>query len=406
MNKILLLFISCSIFICPYVYSQSDFRDGYIITNANDTIYGEIDYREGSKNFHSCVFKKNLEILSYTPNEIKGYRFNGDKAFLSETIEINNERTIVFLEAIVKGRVSLYKHINSFFIEKGDSFFHKLQSQKKEVVVNGKTFIQETNTHRGILNYVLSDCKKIKPQIRRVRLFEKELTILVEDYNNCFEGSNITYKSDKPWLKSIVGLSGIIDISQLNIESDNSSSDLLNRDFDTSSSLAIGLSIDILSPRLNERISLHGEVFYLNSKYKLFTENKGFVIDRDEVFIKLEQIKIPLGIRYTFPEKFFAPYFNLGVSSIIHISSDTEWIRETEIDKVVKTYESEAFTVKENQFGIWGGIGVVKSISDKLSGYLELRYEKTDGITQNPLVIPTGLKSSITNFYFLIGIRY
>lgn len=403
MNKIL-LFLFSSIFICPYAYSQSDFRDGYIITNENDTIYGKIDYNAGSKNFHSCVFKKDLKAVSYTPKEIKGYRFNGDKAFQSKVIDINNEGVTVFSEVIVKGRASLYKYMDSFFIEKGDSVFHKLYSQKKEVEANGKTFIQQTNTHRGILNYILSDCKEIGSQIQRVNLFEKELTILIEDYNNCFEGTHIVYKSSKPWVKSIVGLFGILDVSQLNMESDNSSSELLNSNFENSSSLAIGLSIDILSPRLNERISLHGDVFYLNSKYTLFTENKGSVINRDEVFIELEQIKIPLGVRYTFPEKLFAPYFNLGISSIIHISSDTKWIRETEINKTIKTYESEGFSVKGNQLGIWGGVGVVKSVSNKVSGYIELRYEKTDGITQNSLL--TGLNSSIKNFYFLIGIRY
>jgi len=36
--------VCCSLLINQYLFSQTDFRPGYIITNENDTIYGLVDY--------------------------------------------------------------------------------------------------------------------------------------------------------------------------------------------------------------------------------------------------------------------------------------------------------------------------------------------------------------------------
>jgi hypothetical protein len=56
----------------PYIYlfaivfslancmAQSDFRNGYIITNSGDTVYGQIDYKGNRSNAKECIFLKTV----------------------------------------------------------------------------------------------------------------------------------------------------------------------------------------------------------------------------------------------------------------------------------------------------------------------------------------------------------
>jgi hypothetical protein len=70
----------------------------------------------------------------------------------------------------------------------------------------------------------------------------------------------------------------------------------------------IGISLDVLSPRFSERISLHGDFLYLTSKYYNYSLfDNGFSAKRDYVTIELQQFKIPIGFRYTFPKRNFTP---------------------------------------------------------------------------------------------------
>jgi hypothetical protein len=161
----------------------------------------------------------------------------------------------------------------------------------------------------------------------------------------------------------------------------------------------IGVSLDILSPRLSERISFHGNLLYLTSKYHKYTLfNNSSSVERNYVTIELQQIKVPIGFRYTFPKRELTPYFNAGVAGTIHLSSNSIWIQEVESNSVVYTNENESRIINNKQFGLWGGFGVLKTINSKLNAFLELRYEQTNGIRDFG-------ESKISNFQLLIGIR-
>ena len=68
--------------------AQSDFRNGYIIDNNNDTIHGLIDYKGNHANAKKCIFKKdnNSQNQIFTPEEIKGYRFTDSKYYVSKSV--------------------------------------------------------------------------------------------------------------------------------------------------------------------------------------------------------------------------------------------------------------------------------------------------------------------------------
>ena len=74
--------------------AQSDFRNGYIIENDNDTIIGLIDYKGSKANAKKCIFIKdiNSENQIFTPEEIKGYRFTNSKYYISKFVNTENEK--------------------------------------------------------------------------------------------------------------------------------------------------------------------------------------------------------------------------------------------------------------------------------------------------------------------------
>ncbi|SHF78056.1 outer membrane beta-barrel protein [Pedobacter caeni] len=107
--------------------AQSNFHKGYLITNANDTLKGYIDYKEGSSNSDSFIFKSDLSAKpqSYNLTNCAAYGIDGLVAYqrflvnislgsedlgkLSDVIDRSSRRDTVFLEVLQVGpKVSLY----------------------------------------------------------------------------------------------------------------------------------------------------------------------------------------------------------------------------------------------------------------------------------------------------------
>jgi hypothetical protein len=391
--------------------AQADFRKGYIISNAGDTLRGLVDYREGVKAYRSCDFKKSEtdNTVTYEPEHIIGYGFPDDKYFQSRHIkEHEQDSTVVFLELIVKGLVSLYRFEKNFYVEKrGDTLF-ELANESTELSANGRKMVKESNQHIGILNMLLFDCVESRQKILGVRLVERPLTLLIEHYNSCKGESMLSYKAKKPWLRSRLGFSAGAEFSKLHFDVSYVQMDHLMGTFEIAKSPLFGFSGELYSPRLSERISFHGDLFYLASTYRMFhiidKRPIGGYTHRHNVSIELQHIKIPMSFQYTFPIRKITPFFSAGVSNTIHLTSNSTWIHEQESASFVETFKDKAVPLKKNQIGIFGGSGALFAINRKLDGFVELRYERTDGISDSALRALSLVKSEIANVQIIIGV--
>ena len=203
MKRLILLLIT--ICIAEFSFSQTDYRKGYVITNARDTLFGLVDYREKAKAYKSCDFKisKDQNAITYEPNSIVGYGFENDKFFQSREISIKNQPSqVVFLEVIVRGLVSLYKFEDTYFIEKGNDGLQQLINETNEVYVEGKRVLKNTNQHVGTINMLVFDCAEIRERVQKIKLDERVLTNLIEDYNRCKGEPGITFKAKQTLDKS------------------------------------------------------------------------------------------------------------------------------------------------------------------------------------------------------------
>ncbi len=69
--------LAITFFLSSIAAFGTDFREGYVVLNSNDTITGLVDFVKGNGAYRSCYFKASdtVKIIKYKPAEIKGYGF-------------------------------------------------------------------------------------------------------------------------------------------------------------------------------------------------------------------------------------------------------------------------------------------------------------------------------------------
>src|SRR5690606_39207532 len=126
-------------------YSQNDWRQGFIIENTGDTIYGLIDYRSPKSNSQYCYFKKDKQDVDnrYEPTEIKAYRFTDGKYYVSKPIMVDGIERTAFLEFLINGVVKIYYYKDKddlYFLEK-DGQIYELKNTRSQVSNEGNDYL-------------------------------------------------------------------------------------------------------------------------------------------------------------------------------------------------------------------------------------------------------------------------
>lgn len=335
-----LLTIAAMIAVVNVCYSQGDFRQGYVVTHAKDTIHGLVAFREGSKAFSSCIFKKSKEqeATTYGPPDIAGYGFINDRVFETRDITLRDQPpATAFLEVLVKGRVTLYRVEDVFLVQKEGGELQQLinekQEQAKEIGANeNQKYVRYTNEHIAVLNQLLFDCLETREAVSRARLVQRSLTSLIERYNECMGAPTVTFKEEKRWFHARPAVVAGYTFSKIDFDY-SLEYEHLSGSFETSKSPVMGISSEFLSPRVTERFSFYVAVLYSSPKYVGYTEIPYLSgVKRHYVTIDLPQFKFPIGIRYTLPERTITPYINAGFSTTVHVNENSHWIKETDIN--------------------------------------------------------------------------
>ena len=282
-----------------FLYAQTDFRSGYVITNSNDTLYGEIDYRGDMLMGQICTFKTNEnDIVEYTPYDIAAYRFHDSKYFVSR--EVAGRKA--FLEYLIKGQANIYymrdKTGDRYFIDKEDMPLSEMPYEKGIREIDGKQYVFATKTHLGILNYYMQDAPDIQTQIKKVdKLEHNNLIKLAENYHYavCLDGSScIVFEKKQPFTKvSMYAVGGMVY-------------------YETGvSSFTSGILLDLWMPRANEKIYFRTGLLYLQYTIKNLNTIRSSSI-----------YKIPFMVEYIYPKTTiikpkiaYGPIFHLNYSN-------------------------------------------------------------------------------------------
>jgi hypothetical protein len=408
MNRINLLSIAMFV-ISISCFSQSDFREGFVVQSSGDTLQGWVNYVESKDQYRKCRFKpsKDTEATDFLPDQIAGYGFLGDKVFESGDLETeNNSNEEVFYQVLVRGNVTLFKHNNIFFVRGPDSLIRKLDNSKSQTESDGREYATKSQRYIGTLSYMFQDCADLQGKLADLRYSEKKLTEVVEAYNIC-QGDDIqVYKSQKKWFKAELAVALGYNASKIKFDTSISDYQYLTEDFEIAGSVMPGISLNVASPRINERFSFYLGAFYLKTDYKSNSIiNQGVVEQRNYLDIRIEQIKLPIGVRYAVPFGQVTSFINGGFSYTAHLSKSVEGQQERKINETIETREIDELVIDNSQFGYWIGLGVQHQTFKKAKLFLEARVEKTSGILATVVVNNTVLSDSITNFQLIVGLN-
>jgi hypothetical protein len=388
--------------------SQADFKEGFVLMHSGDTLNGLINYRGGSRSYNSCLFKqsKKQEVISYTHNDIAGFGFPDDRLFVSKKVDLSTGNSLdVFIEVLVRGEVSLYHYNGTFFIQKGESPLYELTIVKKEILQDGQKVNILLKNYLGVLSMVLTDCEKASSIIPNITLSETSLTRLVEVYNSCVNSPSVTILSGKPKIKFSIGLSAGLVNSNLDIFSRIRSDQVsfVDEQYEQSNSFQSGISLNFIFPRFSERLSFLGEVVYFKSQFFSFKRiDYSYAIDNNNVTIGMDQLYIPVGLRYTLSVNKISPYLNLGFFNTVNLKTTNLLKREIELlfgDYPTIIDEGPALKEINNQHGFWAGAGVMLPITKRIAGFVDLRSDFSYGLSDLPDV------STINNLRISFGLK-
>jgi hypothetical protein len=382
-----LLFLA--LFLAAAVQAQTDYRPGIVITLNNDTLHGFIDYRGDARNSRVCNFRENTgsEAKSYLPTEIKGYRYNESKYYVSKKIVYNGQESTLFLEFLVNGKADLFyfkedDNSNHFFIEKANGQIFELTNVEETIKQGGRTFSHERKEYIGLLKYAFADCPQLFSSINQTTLEAKPLIKLTKRYHDyvCDSARCIIYEKQMTGFKFKFAPFISMNASFLNFSNVRYAYQDLS--YQTSVYPGIGLLMKTTMPWTNEKITFQasaeaGKSYYYGSGYY---DGKTYF---EEVHFHPVFTKGKAGFKYTFPTGKLRPTVLAGGQMMALFNSSGRRIQEVIYGSQVFSSEYKDNLMSLLHFGYNLELGADYYISPSIVTFINIGYSKSAGANKN-----------------------
>ena len=211
---LLLLFLAISI---QGVQAQKNFRPGYIVRLAGDTLRGEVDSREGNVSAERCQFRPSAQAASttYQPADLRGYGLLAEKRHyrsLSTTVAPAAPQ-LRFLELLVDGPAMLYflrdaEQREAFYVASPTLPLTRLEHAVVRVVRDGSVYTEEQNSFRNTLATALAGCASAQSLLPRLVFQESALRKAVAAYNTCQAPNAAKVDFQAPARRAVFGITG------------------------------------------------------------------------------------------------------------------------------------------------------------------------------------------------------
>lgn len=194
---------------------EGSFHEGYIITNGNDTVYGEIENNSYNENSRVCRFlnSSGKDVHEYYPGEISGYRFiHNGKFYVSKILKGRP----VFMEYLVNGKLDIYfyqdeEKENRFYAGNDSISLYELKYSEGIKEDKGRMLYFENTQFKGALNYLTMDCPALHKEIDEMSMpNHKDLIKVAKKYHDmtCLDGACEIYEKKMPRRIMAVGSYG------------------------------------------------------------------------------------------------------------------------------------------------------------------------------------------------------
>lgn len=405
------------IIVSSSLFSQSDFRAGFLIKNSGDTLYGLIDYRSDKYNSNKCRFKLNNKssIEIYTPYDILEYRFDNDKYYISKEILIGIVWEKVFMEYLLNGTVDLYylksKNGDQYFIGNYEKGLLEVRNHVVEYTdENGNKEEKLTGRHKGLLIYFFDDCKELVPDIQIAEVNHKSLKGIAKKYHEltCEDGSTcIDYDKEVQFIEVGFNMHAGLSIDNLILES------YYWDGFELEPMLGFvgGLSADIRWPRLNKNIAFQLGLELNKSSFDVskFETGKNTWDTNINGYFDYLNLGTKLGLKYSYPAINMRPSIKIGISINKTLNYNSSIIEQNVINNQTSSIRNyDYFPLPESYLGFISGLGITIKLNNKVGFYTEgivvystYRFNDYDGG-----YLDNDIKGKLTNINIVVGISF
>lgn len=375
-------------FIGIKAYSQDDFRSGWIVLAKGDTVKGLVQYYISDKVVDVCHFHESEteKVNHFTSKEISSFGYSDNsKVFISK--DTLTGASPVFMEVVIRGKVSLFRYGQIFYLEKAS--LYKLELEIKQVVDQSVSYEQEKKKFAGVLNYLFSDCPggPTSKEIMDADYREVDLARLTTKYNKCIGSPYIDFKRNQKAI--VVTYTATTGISYSNFQYQAG-----NYPYKTDKNAnlnginpIIGGGLEIRSPRVNENMAFTTELQFSTYAFKETTKQQFELYYLEEYYkLKYLRFKIPLGFKYNFSSAPTSLYvrtgfcFNFFFNGSITASQSKDFTTGTD---TFKEDNSSIDSYRMNQLFV--SFGKQLNFPNKLKGFVEFQVEVFGGHSQPPI---------------------
>jgi hypothetical protein len=355
----LLVLFSLAFFDC---FSQADFRTGYVITNDLDTIHGLIDYRSESRSANFCVFRKSFSTpaITYYPGDIFGYRYAGDKYYVSREVNLEGINKIYFLEYLFNGIVSIYFFMEGnreyFLLESAAGELHFLTNEEVDRYFEDKgRYKISSNKYIGQLRYIFSDYPELQRKIDRSKLSHTSLITIANEYHQyiCPDEECIIYSRNLPAVSLQLALFSGLNVTGMSF---SGYPFFANLGSINSNSPSVGGLLKISLPRVHEKFTIPISFEYGRSYYHKYTENSFssnyLGNEYHDVHISSNHLKLCTGLSYTYPTGKVRPSLSAGFLFVREFSGEIRRVSDFERGSIIYSQPDEIFPMPIASYGI------------------------------------------------------
>jgi hypothetical protein len=409
MKKIAIIFATICILLPLSLSSQRAIIPGFIIHNSGDTTYGFLKKQSGRAASSRCIYysDKKGEATEYLPGQLKGYRYNNGKLYVSKAVTHEKDTALIFMEYLIKGVNSIYFSSDSrgehYYIEKAGT---RLVELSEELAIY-KDNTAKPIKFRGKLRAIMADCDSIAPAIEKAELSHISLINLSKTYHNyvCPNDECIIYERKNN--KVVIDHNFIIGVSSNKYNFANSIISDYRPCFQVGygidffnflvSSEHFGINVKFLLEKDHsytlKAIKSDGyfhPVTYDGITHKMYYEPAFGATQQLDVNLDVVSLKIPVTINYLLPTEKMNWYFGLGITDKFILSQNSNFSHV----EFTKQYGQSINTILA---GVIFNLGVSYQLSARHKQFFNLTYEY--------LLDPRALNRTLRMYNYQFGIQ-
>ncbi len=257
-----------------WAHAQKNVLPGYIITQAGDTLKGQVRDRSDAQNNLSVEFHGTAGVTVYTPEQLKGYGITGQKKYTSTNITTlsypphggtDTTRSVVFLQQLIEGPLSLYclkthRERDRFFLRRDSGNFSELVQEKRIVEIKGNPHQRTLNFYQDTLSQVFAACPDLAKKMSRLDFVAVDMSKAFIEYNACIQPQTETFVSATVTRKTLLTASVVLGYAQGRThytETERGLGELKGRN-----GISGGLALDLANPAFSKRFSLKAGLDY------------------------------------------------------------------------------------------------------------------------------------------------